>query len=619
MRQRGTRLIGVLAATLVFSGIARAQSLGSTASITQYGITWTFSEAREHGTYANGDFWVVGPVTITSITPYFTGAANGWEVNPQVRTKQGLQDGCYNGGTSFDATLVPALPYLAQPGQSILKAVSSGVARPCVQTAAVLTVVTAAPPDGGATVFRPPYVGTDKPNYSTTSLRLDLLPSLAPVAGTPTLESIAERFRRVQMDHIPGGLSQGIRPIDNLPDYGAELGRDEAHGLLRLMLNDPIASKMPALVRYLQNGIDMHHMVLGGHTWPPGGGEQPCHTLPWAFAAVMLDREDFRAKIAELARERVLYNDHHAYRGQDGRALYGKISAANGWRQGDSETMYWGVMAAYTGTPTTADPYGYIDTKHYVVCCVAQPWKGMALALHLMPSLKAVWQNRTVLELVDRWVALGHWTQPDPCAPAPALTSQQWANRAAYGYGVTWGPDPANPGMCILDANPADGIGRIPEMHGNPDSGNYGSPFTDAMWAAYRSSAPAVGASRFVPLAPCRLLDTRVTSGAGAAAPAIAAQARRVFAISGECGVPGGASAISANATVVAAGAIGDLRITGAHLASTATSAVSIPLARARANNAIIELAADGTGKIAVTNDSSGSVQFILDLNGYFL
>ena len=38
-------------------------------SVTQYGITWHFGETRETGRYANGDWWVVGPVTITSITP----------------------------------------------------------------------------------------------------------------------------------------------------------------------------------------------------------------------------------------------------------------------------------------------------------------------------------------------------------------------------------------------------------------------------------------------------------------------------------------------------------------------------------------------------------------------
>jgi hypothetical protein len=139
-------------------------------------------------------------------------------------------------------------------------------------------------------------------------------------------------------------------------------------------------------------------------------------------------------------------------------------------------------------------------------------------------------------------------------------------------------------------------------------------------------SAPDLGAFEylpvapggFVPVTPCRVLDTRVSTGAGAAAPALAADDRRVFVIGGACGIPAGARAISANATVVGAGALGDLRVTGGHLTSTTTSALSIPLARARANNALIQLSTSGDGTIAVTNDSAGSVHFILDVNGYF-
>jgi hypothetical protein len=141
-----------------------------------------------------------------------------------------------------------------------------------------------------------------------------------------------------------------------------------------------------------------------------------------------------------------------------------------------------------------------------------------------------------------------------------------------------------------------------------------------------RFVAPEVGDYRlrpdapagFVPLPPCRAFDTRVVSGPAAAAPALAAESRREFVVAGRCGVPADAKAISANLTVVSAAAQGDLRVIGAHLVSTLTSSLSIPLARARANNGIIQLSTDGTGAIAVLNGSSGTVHFILDINGYF-
>src|SRR4030042_5064348 len=42
---------------------------GSCNSISQYGITWTFDKEYQYGQFANGDYWVIGPVKIVKITP----------------------------------------------------------------------------------------------------------------------------------------------------------------------------------------------------------------------------------------------------------------------------------------------------------------------------------------------------------------------------------------------------------------------------------------------------------------------------------------------------------------------------------------------------------------------
>jgi len=39
------------------------------ASITKDGVTWRFSEPVEAGQFVNGDYYVVGPVTVTAISP----------------------------------------------------------------------------------------------------------------------------------------------------------------------------------------------------------------------------------------------------------------------------------------------------------------------------------------------------------------------------------------------------------------------------------------------------------------------------------------------------------------------------------------------------------------------
>jgi hypothetical protein len=86
----------------------------------QYGVTWTFASTATFGQFANGDYWVIGPVTITSITPATTTSAgrtmNGWDVNPLPPDPQGY-DSCAG---DYSAGDVPALPYVASPGSSIV-------------------------------------------------------------------------------------------------------------------------------------------------------------------------------------------------------------------------------------------------------------------------------------------------------------------------------------------------------------------------------------------------------------------------------------------------------------------------------------------------------------------
>ena len=61
-------------------------------SVTRHGVTWTFDNDYTTGQYANGDWWVVGPVVITQITPTPTTGRNGTVVNPAIGSTQGFDD-----------------------------------------------------------------------------------------------------------------------------------------------------------------------------------------------------------------------------------------------------------------------------------------------------------------------------------------------------------------------------------------------------------------------------------------------------------------------------------------------------------------------------------------------
>ncbi len=482
------------------------------------GITFHFDGDYTTGTFANGDPWVVGPVTITRIEPdaevdyhnlggeLCTGGSaalnacrahveehypgygwycdgerrgtgdlivsyieHGWEVNPVVEGPQGFDSGT----GSPDASLVPDLPYTAEGSQSIVKTVSSGERRPVVRSAAVLTVVDDVPPGNGAEVFRPPYVGNDKPYYYVGDLRTDLLPSYAPVPHTPDLDSVVERYRPLQMDHKGGGTGRALRPQDSMANYQPRNTDNQSNAAMRLMVGDDLEEKLPALVQFVQFGIDKIHMIYLGQTWPSGGGHQPGHRLAPAFAAVMLDIDEAK----ELLREAEFFHGNrmfHRRENSNGLALWGNETIDEG--------RYWTYVETGQGNRSHSDPYGHIDgggpPGGAYQNITSQSHKGEVLATHLMPALKEAWNLAELDKVrcyVDRWVLHGTWARPDPYAPFDGDPGNR---------GVTYGPDPDRPGEAIA------GGGRFPERHGeNRDGGQYRSRFVAAMWDAYRHEA----------------------------------------------------------------------------------------------------------------------------------
>ena len=129
---------------------------------------------------------------------------------------------------------------------------------------------------------------------------------------------------------------------------------------------------------------------------------------------------------------------------------------------------------------------------------------------------------------------------------------------------------------------------------------------------------PVVVATRFYTLAPCRVFDTRHTTGPDAGAPSLAAGEIRAVAVAGKCGVPASARALSLNVTVTGPAAAGSLSLYRADLTiPPLASNINFQAAQTRANNAIVSVAGDGTG-IKVMNGSPGTVDLILDANGYF-
>jgi hypothetical protein len=120
----------------------------------------------------------------------------------------------------------------------------------------------------------------------------------------------------------------------------------------------------------------------------------------------------------------------------------------------------------------------------------------------------------------------------------------------------------------------------------------------------------------FFTLTPCRLLDTRTPQGA----PALISSAIRQLQMTGTCGIPATAVALSVNVTITSPTGAGYVRFAPGGGALPLVSTVNFSPGDTRANNAILPLPGDGSGKVAANAfvSDGGSVHLIVDVNGYF-
>ncbi len=144
-------------------------------------------------------------------------------------------------------------------------------------------------------------------------------------------------------------------------------------------------------------------------------------------------------------------------------------------------------------------------------------------------------------------------------------------------------------------------------------SGNSSSVPHNFWFGRARDTDPALPALDFYTLPPCRVLDTRVGGSGGP----LAANTPRTVAISGLCTVPATAKAVAINLTAVTPPSAGSITLFPGDATITSTTAISISTGQTRANNAVMRLSGKGS-LIAVPNLSSGSVDIVIDVVGYF-
>jgi uncharacterized repeat protein (TIGR03803 family) len=126
--------------------------------------------------------------------------------------------------------------------------------------------------------------------------------------------------------------------------------------------------------------------------------------------------------------------------------------------------------------------------------------------------------------------------------------------------------------------------------------------------------APAGPTGFFYTVTPCRQLDTRSGSGS----PISPGGTLAVALTGAPCGIPSSATSVSVNAVVTQETAMGHLTIYPADKTQPLASTINFNAGQTRANNAILPLSSDGTGRVNVVNGSGGTTHVVIDVNGYF-
>lgn len=430
-----------------------------TLRITQYGITWHIKRAdsskyaegdSDYGQFANGDYWVVGPVNIVSISPKSTNNSgrvmNGSMINPSVITgTHGYDSSCFAG--IFDETLNVALsvstskPLKLEKESSLISTISISTPqnRPQLQTAAVLTVLSSIPATGS---FRPPYCGNDKSvRFNISQLNYGLLSNLTPVAGTPLLSDIERKFQRVWLDHMPGWGCRPIHPADNMPDYGEDMSRDISDGALMLNLNFTNSQKETLLIRLIQLGIDNFGIIQSGgrENWAPDGGHCSGRKWPILFAGLILNDADMK-NIGQKSGNYLYTYNYPAYGPgnvppdyihfqEDGTTFYvsaADVALASTVTVHDGITFYGHFypndnteLPEYTPADIGMPEYGIRHSTNPLTDGNAwdvtyrnangATWAGFILAARIMESTasaRTLWNHPAIFEYVDRHMAV---------------------------------------------------------------------------------------------------------------------------------------------------------------------------------------------------------------------
>ncbi len=373
-------------------------------SVSRDGITWTFAEPARVGQFINGDYYVVGPVTVTAISPAPANGRNGSTLNiPPTNNRSGYDDRIEAG--RYDASLRDDPPITLQPWDVLVSTISVDVVGQIkcmlrssddthspVRTASVLTCLPEpVPPDA----FRPSYCGRSQRIYLSRNLRRELLPRLPHVANMRTLSEFAGYFRRPWIDTVAYEFDF---PIEYMAQYPREALRAEGMASLLLMLDFTAAQKEPLLVYLVQYGIDLHGIVRAGHSgWFAHGGHGNGRKWPIVMAGILLGEDDMARVSAHYPGAAFSEDQQTMY--DDGWTGATVVYAGHMGADGHPDHPGWGAYEHLE----PRDWEGNCIGESYRRCCTSIGWVGVALAGRFLRAEPA-WDHQAFFDYCDRWM-----------------------------------------------------------------------------------------------------------------------------------------------------------------------------------------------------------------------
>ncbi len=398
MRICSLAVVPAILAIVAGPALAGEAAVENRDAIDQYGVTWTFTTSVPSGRFITGDWWVVGPVTVRSITPAPTADRHGSVVNPPA----GLTQGYDSRIAGFDESLRAEFPLELKPGGSLVSTASVNeigdktadtvrgqYCRGPLRTAVVLTCLKEIPP---ADAFRPAYVGTWKEPFTQSQLRRDRLPRLKAPASVPDAGSYERYLQRIWLDHMREWVNRKMHPLENMPDYGREITNIVSDVALLLLLDDPQNERENLLLRFVQKGIDYYGVTQSDNDlWTANGGHNSGRKWPILFAGLMLDHDGMMRVEATFQEDRQTYHGQ-GFSGQ--KALWTITSRNVNKRHEEVDPKTWVTYGDSKGNNgLKAEGYRKLN---------GPTWVGQALAARLTGMVDN-WNHPAYFDYVDRW------------------------------------------------------------------------------------------------------------------------------------------------------------------------------------------------------------------------